>query len=90
MRTNTITVAFAILVITVSASAQEAGQAGVTMGYPGAIGIVYQISESVAVRPEFSFSRNTSSAASGVVVPSESTTWATGLAAERAVLPGKS
>jgi hypothetical protein len=42
-----------------SAAAQERGQTGVTMGYPAAIGIIYHVSDNVAIRPELSFSRTT-------------------------------
>ena len=41
-------------------NAQEAGQAGITMGYPGSIGILWHVSDSVAVRPEISFSTSSS------------------------------
>jgi hypothetical protein len=37
-----------------SAAAQEAGQAGITMGYPASIGVMWHVSERVAVRPELS------------------------------------
>jgi opacity protein-like surface antigen len=71
--------------------AQDSGRVGVTMGYPGAIGLVYQVSESVAVRPEFSFSRNSVSAtaSSGSVGPSESSSWATGVGASALFYFGK-
>jgi hypothetical protein len=43
-----------------AANAQEAGQIGITMGYPPSIGVVWHVSDSVAVRPEISFSRSSS------------------------------
>ena len=41
-------------------SAQEAGDVGVTMGYPGAIGVVWHITDGFAVRPDLTLSRTTS------------------------------
>jgi hypothetical protein len=49
--------AVAALATPALASAQDAGALGVTMGYPGSIGLFWHVSETVAVRPEFSFSR---------------------------------
>ena len=40
------------------AQAQDAGQVGLAMGYPASIGIVWHVSDDVAVRPEFGFIRN--------------------------------
>ena len=51
-----------------SAAAQEAGDVGVTMGYPGALGVVWHVTDAVAVRPDIALTRSTS----------ESTTSATG------------
>src|SRR4030095_15519699 len=47
-----------------TASAQDAGRVGLTTGYPASIGVLWHISENIAIRPEFSFARNTSSSAS--------------------------
>jgi hypothetical protein len=74
--------------IPVFASAQEAGQSGISMGYPGAIGFVYHVSDSVAVRPEVSFSRNTSRSSS-TFAPSESSGWSTGVGASALLYFGK-
>jgi hypothetical protein len=41
-------------------NAQNAGQVGITMGYPGWIGVIWHISDSVVVRPEISFSTSSS------------------------------
>jgi hypothetical protein len=38
------------------AAAQDAGDAGITMGYPASVGVVWHATDRVAVRPEFSFS----------------------------------
>lgn len=52
-----------------SAAAQEAGDVGVTMGYPGAVGIVWHVTDGIAIRPDVALTRSTS----------ESTTSATGV-----------
>jgi hypothetical protein len=41
------------------APAQDQGQVGVTMAYPASVGIVWQVADRVAVRPEFSFNQST-------------------------------
>jgi hypothetical protein len=38
------------------ARAQEAGQVGVTLGYPAEVGIIWHVTDRVAVRPDISFS----------------------------------
>jgi hypothetical protein len=42
------------------AAAQETGQAGITMGYPESIGVIWHVTDTVAVRPEFAFAHTTS------------------------------
>src|SRR4051812_22975571 len=42
-----------------TAAAQEAGKVGVTMGFPGSVGIIWHATGRIAVRPEFSFTRTT-------------------------------
>jgi hypothetical protein len=52
--------AAAVLVVVMGWSQTAAAQdekVGLTMGYPTAVGILWQVSESVAVRPEFSWTR---------------------------------
>jgi len=39
------------------AQAQEVGQVGVTMGYPASVGILWHVSDDLALRPEFGFTR---------------------------------
>lgn len=39
-----------------NAFAQDAGQIGVTLGYPSAVGVIWHVTGNVAVRPEISFS----------------------------------
>ena len=49
-----------------SLHAQERGQVGLTMGYPPAVGLVWHVTDLVAVRPEISF---TSSASDPTSIP---------------------
>lgn len=42
------------------ASAQEAGRVGLTMGYPAAFGVIWHVTDSLAVRPAVSFQTATS------------------------------
>jgi hypothetical protein len=42
------------------AAAQEAGQAGIAMGYPTSVAVIFHATDKVAVRPEFSFRHSTS------------------------------
>ena len=51
-----------------SAAAQQAGDVGVTMGYPGAVGVVWHVTDGIAIRPDVALTRSTS----------ETTTSATG------------
>lgn len=51
------------------ASAQDAGAVGVTMGYPGALGIIWQVTDGFALRPDVTVTRT----------KSESTTTSTGV-----------
>jgi hypothetical protein len=43
-----------------SAAAQEAGDVGVTMGYPGALGVVWHVTDGIALRPDIALARSTS------------------------------
>jgi len=47
------------------AVAQEKGKAGVTMGFPGSVGLLWHVTEDIAVRPEFSFAWSSSEAGTG-------------------------
>jgi hypothetical protein len=52
-----------VMLLTVAArpaAGQQAGDVGVTMGYPGAIGVVWHVTERFAVRPDVTLTRNTS------------------------------
>lgn len=44
--------------VPLTASAQEKGKVGVTMGFPAAAGVLWHATEKVAVRPEFAFSHS--------------------------------
>jgi Outer membrane protein beta-barrel domain len=41
----------------VPALAQDTGNVGISMGYPASVGVVFQVTDSVALRPEISFTR---------------------------------
>jgi hypothetical protein len=45
-----------VLSVGANALAQDAGQVGVTLGYPSAVGVIWHVTDNVAVRPEISFS----------------------------------
>jgi hypothetical protein len=45
-----------VLFVGANALAQDAGQIGVTLGYPSAVGVIWHVTDNVAVRPEISFS----------------------------------
>lgn len=55
-------------------SAQETGQVGLTMSFPAAVGIIWQATDGLAIRPDFTFSQSgsdsltTSSTSAGVGV----------------------
>jgi hypothetical protein len=44
-----------VLSVRASALAQDAGQIGVTLGYPAAVGVIWHVTDNIAVRPEISF-----------------------------------
>lgn len=50
-----------------AARAQDTGRVGLTTGYPASIGILWHVFERVAVRPEVSFTRNSSSSESSLI-----------------------
>ena len=47
--------AMATVAVPMAALAQEKGDAGLTMGYPGAIGVIYHVTDRFAIRPEITF-----------------------------------
>jgi hypothetical protein len=56
MRTRSIASSVGLLAVLLAApaSAQEQGQVGVSMGYPASVGVVWQVADRVAIRPEIS------------------------------------
>jgi hypothetical protein len=56
-------IVFSILLTSVvllprTAVAQDAGDTGITLGYPATIGVLWHATDRIAVRPEFSFSHS--------------------------------
>jgi len=71
-----------VTLIAAPVHAQEAGQVGLTMGYPASVGVIWHATDSVAVRPEVSFAFGTSETHSGVFdTEGDSTTLGLGVAA---------
>jgi hypothetical protein len=62
---------------TTTAYAQETGRVGITMGYPASIGIIWHVSDRVAVRPELSWSETSSESTSSLTFSSQGTTTVT-------------
>ena len=61
------------------AAAQDRGKVGITMGYPASVGIIWHVSDTVAIRPELSFSSSSSEASgAGSVTTVESDGWTLG------------
>ena len=60
MRVRTIVLAVAIAIpgLTTAAWAQETPKVGIAMGYPAAIGIVWQVTDDIALRPEVTLTRS--------------------------------
>lgn len=58
------------------ARAQERGQTGVAMGFPATVAFIWHVSDTLAVRPEFSFSHSSSESESSFFgETSSSDTW---------------
>ena len=47
-----------LLAVCGAARAQDTGKAGVTLAYPGSIGFIWHVGDSVAIRPDFTFSHS--------------------------------
>jgi opacity protein-like surface antigen len=69
-----------LLLFSIPAAAQEPGKVGVAMGFPGSIGIIWHLTDTVAVRPDFSFAR-TSSESESSTLKSHSWNLGTGVSA---------
>jgi hypothetical protein len=50
---------FALVALPGAASAQDVGAKGLTMGYPESIGVLWHVTDRVAIRPEFLFAHST-------------------------------
>ena len=53
-------VALLVAMLPSQASAQEKGKIGVTMGYPSGIGLLWHVTENIAIRPELTLSWSSS------------------------------
>ena len=65
-------------------AAQDSGKVGITMGYPASVGIIWQASDSIAIRPELSFtgsSTNTSTTTEGLAIEGDGWSLGTGVSA---------
>jgi hypothetical protein len=68
------------VVMAAPAAAQDAGSVGLTMGYPAAVGVVWHVTERIALRPDFTLSTTTTESTStndSIFVPQVSTTTST-------------
>lgn len=63
-RAKRLVIACVLGLMATTASAQDEGRVGLTTGYPALVGVIWHISDNIAVRPEFSFTRNDSSSES--------------------------
>jgi len=74
-----------IVVCASGAAGQDRSKVGITMGYPASVGIIWHLGDKVAIRPELSFSGNssdsTSPSANAVASESEGWTLGTGISA---------
>jgi hypothetical protein len=71
-----------VMLVAASAQAQEAGQVGITMGYPASVGLVWHVTDKVALRPEVSFAFGSSETRSEIFeTEGDSSTFGTGVAA---------
>jgi len=51
-----------------SAAAQDAGSVGLTMGYPASIGVIWHVSDRIALRPEVSLTQISSTSTSIITI----------------------
>ena len=59
----------AILLTGRPAAAQAAGDVGITMGYPVAVGVVWHVTDAIAVRPDVSMTWTSSESVNTTVLP---------------------
>jgi hypothetical protein len=58
MRMRHVLVCAALLLPCSNAVAQDTRKAGITMGYPASIGVLWHATDAIAIRPDFTFSGN--------------------------------
>jgi hypothetical protein len=68
MARTTLATIFLMLACGATARGQDSGRVGLTMGYPASIGVIWQVSDRVAVRPELSFTDSTSESTSVLTI----------------------
>jgi hypothetical protein len=80
MRRFAITAATGCLVLlsAPAALAQEKGQVGITMGYPASVGLVWHVTDKVAIRPEFLIARSSTETTVPFLGGAESSSWNVG------------
>jgi hypothetical protein len=71
-------VGVALLALPAESSAQQEGKVGVTMGFPGSIGLLWHATKTIAVRPELSFAWSSSESGTN---ESDTQSFTTGLSA---------
>jgi len=77
MRVGILLLACSIVVgATTPATAQDTTKLGITMGYPASIGLLWHVSDRVALRPEFSFTLTDGSSES--IVNADTNFWSLG------------
>src|SRR6185369_3693080 len=77
MRIRGVVLASSITVaLATTAAAQDSPRVGITMGYPASVGVMWHLSDRVALRPEFSFSLTDSSSES--LIDDEANFWTLG------------
>jgi len=77
MRIRGVVLASSITVaLATTAAAQDSPRVGITMGYPASVGVMWHLSDRVALRPEFSFSLTDSSSES--LIDDETNFWTLG------------
>src|SRR5436190_11165577 len=69
MRHTLLLTTIAAFVGAAPAAAQDAGQIGITMGYPAAIGVLWHVSDRIGLRPEVSLVRGTSETTITLSIP---------------------
>ena len=58
MRPRFVLIILALMAIGGPAQAQEKSHVGLTMSFPGAVGVIWQATDGLAIRPDFVFSQS--------------------------------